>query len=242
LADHALDHFAHAPTGETQTAELWERRLDSSSPLGAEEVIRLKSGLLGWLGREYARRNWILQLHLGAQRTTSSRLLRLAGPAGGFAGMGDPTGVGALCSLLDELEQAGALPRTILYSLNPALQAPLATLTGSFSEDGVAGKLQLGPAWWYNDHAAGIRGHLETLSSHGLLSTFIGMTTDSRSLLSMARHEYFRRILCEWVGGKVEAGFLPDDPSLLEPLLTGICRDNAARWMSPKQPTTPASA
>ncbi len=241
LADHALDHFACLPTGETQTAELWERRLDSRASLCAEDVIRLKSGLLGWLGREYARRNWILQLHLGAQRATSSRLLRLAGPVGGFAGMGDATEVAALCSLLDDLEQAGALPRTILYSLNPALQAPLATLTGSFSEDGVPGKLQLGPAWWYNDHAAGIRAHLETLSSYGLLSTFIGMTTDSRSLLSMARHEYFRRILCDWIGSKVEAGFLPDDPSLLEPLLAGICHDNAARWMSPKQRANPAS-
>ena len=129
------------------------------------------------------------------------------------------------------MENEGCLPRTILYPLNPADYAALATVTGSFAEDGVRGKIQLGPAWWYNDHAWGIRQHLDALASYGLLSTFIGMTTDSRSLLSMVRHEYFRRVLCDWLGDQVQAGTLPADDQLLGPLVRAVCYDNARRWL-----------
>lgn len=181
--------------------------------------------------REYARRGWILQLHLGAQRQTSTRLRQLAGPAGGYATIGNACDIPALCRFLDGLEQEGLLPRTILYPLNPADYAALATLTGSFAEDGVRGKIQMGPAWWYNDHAWGIRQHLEALSSYGLLSSFIGMTTDSRSLLSMVRHEYFRRVLCDWLGGQVEAGAFPDDDAWLAPLVRAISFENARTWI-----------
>lgn len=183
------------------------------------------------LAAEYARRGWTMQLHLGAERRTSSRLRKLAGPAGGYATIGGSVNIGALCRFLDDLERDGALPRTILFSLNPADNAALATLTGSFAEDGVAGKIQHGPAWWFNDHALGIRTHIETLASYGLLSTFVGMTTDSRSLLSMTRHEYFRRLLCDWIGRQVEAGAFPDDPSLLDPLVHALSYGNAKKML-----------
>jgi len=184
--------------------------------------------------REYGRRGWIMQLHIGAQRHTSTRLRQLAGPAGGYATIGPSCDIPGLCRFLDDLEQAGCLPRTILYPLNPADYAAVATLTGSFAEDGVRGKIQLGPAWWYNDHAWGIRQHLDALASYGLLSTFIGMTTDSRSLLSMVRHEYFRRVLCDWLGDQVQAGALPADDQLLGPLVRAVSYENARRCLFPE--------
>lgn len=226
LSDHGLDEFAYVSTGEAETAALFGRRA-AGEELGAAEVVRLRSGLLRWLGGEYARRGWILQLHLGAQRRTSSRLRRLAGPAGGYAAVGRASDVPALCAWFDDLERAGGLPRVILYPLNPADFAPLAVLTGSFAEDGVAGKLQLGPAWWYNDHAHGMRAHLDAVASHSLLSGFIGMTTDSRSLLSMVRHEYFRRVCCDWLAGQVRSGLMPDDVEQLGALVRAVGFGNA---------------
>lgn len=190
------------------------------------------------LATEYRRRDWILQLHIGAERETSNRLRSLAGPAGGYATIGNSCDIPAVCRFLDDLERAGALPRVILYPLNPADYPALATLTGSFAEDGVRGKIQLGPAWWYNDHAWGIRQHLDALSSYGLLSTFIGMTTDSRSLLSMVRHEYFRRLLCDWLGDQIEAGTMPGDVILTSQLVRAIAYDNAKSWILAGSPNT----
>lgn len=210
-------------------------RLDIFQQMGCRladhALVEFDGKLLRILSREYGRRDWILQLHIGAQRRTSTRLRNLAGPAGGYAAIGPCCGIPGLCRFLDDLEREGCLPRTILYPLNPADFAALAALTGSFAEDGVRGKIQLGPAWWYNDHALGIRAQLEAIAAHGLLSTFIGMTTDSRSLLSMARHETFRRVLCDWLGDQVEAGALPDDDGLLGPLVRAVSYDNARRWL-----------
>jgi len=185
---------------------------------GTDDFSSLRS-----LACEYARRGWIMQLHFGAQRETSTRLRKLAGPAGGYATIGNRCDIPGLCRFLDDLEQDGCLPRMILYPLNPSDYAAIATLTGSFP-----GKLQFGPAWWYNDHALGIRHHLDTLANYGLLATFIGMTTDSRCLLSMVRHEYFRRVLCDWLGEKVEAGELPPN---LGGLVRALCYENARQWI-----------
>lgn len=204
--------------------------------LADHAVVGLDSEVLRGCARQYARRGWIMQLHVGAQRQTSTRLRQLAGPAGGYATIGPSCDIPGLCRFLDDLEKDGCLPRTILYPLNPADYVPLATLTGSFAEDDVRGKIQLGPAWWYNDHALGIRQHLDALAGYGLLSTFIGMTTDSRSLLSMVRHEYFRRVLCDWLGDQVQAGTLPDDDQLLGPLVRAVCFDNARRWLDLEEP------
>lgn len=199
----------------------------SGCRLADHSTLPEDTSIMQRLAAEYARRGWILQLHLGAQRQTSSRLRSLAGPAGGYATIGNAGDLPRLCQFLDALEKAQALPRTVLYPLNPADYAAVATLTGSFAEDGVRGKIQFGPAWWYNDHALGIRQHLDALAHYGLLSTFIGMTTDSRSLLSMVRHEYFRRVLCDWLGAQVENGSLPGDNALLGTLVRGVCYENA---------------
>ncbi len=230
LADHALDDFVYAPADDAAADTTLRRRL-ADDPVADADLARLRSALLRFLGIEYGRRGWILQLHLGAQRRTSSRLRTLAGPAGGYAGIGRAVDVPSLCAFLDDLERAGGLPRTILYTLNPADNAALAVLTGSYAGDGVPGKVQFGPAWWYNDHADGIRAHLAALASYGLLSTFVGMTTDSRSLLSMTRHEYFRRILCDFIGARAEAGEWPRDETLLADVVRRIAYETPRRWI-----------
>lgn len=225
LSDHGLDVIDYVRTAPDRAAALFRQRL--TGMLSANEARELRSALLLWLGGEYARRGWILQLHLGARRKTSARLRRLAGPAGGYAAIGNPVDLDALCEWLGDLETDGGLPRINLYSLNPNHFAAFAVLTGSFAEDGVAGKVQFGPAWWWNDQRHGMRNHLEHLAAHGVLSTFIGMTTDSRSVLSFVRHEYFRRILCEWLGEEITAGRIPDDPEALQSLVRKLCYTNA---------------
>ena len=185
-----------------------------------------------------AAHGWTMLLHMGALRETSARLRAAAGPAGGFAGMRAPIDPAAVAAFLNALEvgdfshkghkeHKGSLPRTILMSLNPEAHASLAVLAGSFNGAGMPGKVQLGPAWWWCDHEEGIRDVLEKNAAYGVLSTFVGMTTDSRSLLSFVRHDYFRRVLCRWVAEKVASGAFPDDESLLRPMLEGICHKNA---------------
>lgn len=231
LSDHGIDDFRYQTVNDAETAALFGRRL-GGEVLPLIEAMRLRSGLLRFLGASYAQRGWIMQVHLGAQRHTSSRLRRLVGPAGGYAGIGGGCDIPSLVAWLDDLERVDALPRTVLYPLNAADFAPLAVLSGSFVEDGVPGKVQLGPAWWFNDHAAGMRAQLEASANYGLLSVFIGMTTDSRSLLSMVRHEYFRRIACDWIGAQAETGALPAATGELTALVRALCHDNAARALS----------
>ncbi|MEM1135368.1 MAG: glucuronate isomerase [Bacteroidota bacterium] len=231
LADHALDpdFYYELPT-EQVAANFFKKILDKKT-LNNVEILQLKSYLLSFLGKAYATKGLILQLHIGAQRETSTRLKRLAGNFGGFACIGSSCDTDSLCRFMDSLEQAAQLPKMILYTLNPADYEPLASLTGSFAEDGVPGKIQFGPAWWYNDHYEGIEQHLKILANYGVLSRFIGMTTDSRSPLSFSRHEYFRRILCNTIGVWVQKGLFPADLSLLSQLVKDISFENANQWI-----------
>ncbi len=230
LSDHGLDRIDYRPAPAAAASAAFRRAL-GGQPLNAEEGRDLRSFLLRQLGQAYAQRGWVMQLHFGAQRSTSSRLRRLAGGAGGFAAIGGTVDMAALCRFLDDLENAGALPKTILYTLNPGDYPSLAALSGSFAEDGVATKVQCGPAWWFNDQAMGLRAHLDTVAHIGLLSTFVGMTTDSRSLLSMVRHEYFRRLLCDYLGEQVRAGAFPDDFGLLATYVRRLAYENARTWL-----------
>ena len=181
-----------------------------------------------------AAHRWTMLLHLGALRETSARLRAAAGPVGGFAGMRAPVDPAAVAAFLDRLECNGqdarcpsGLPRTVLLTLNPEAHAQLAVLAGSFVEEGMPGKVQLGPAWWWCDHAEAIRDVFEKQAAYGVLSTFVGMTTDSRSLLSFVRHDYFRRLFCRWLADKVATGEFPDDLSLLLPIVENVCYRNA---------------
>lgn len=176
-----------------------------------------------------AANHWTMLLHLGALRETSSRLRAATGPAGGYAGMRAPVDPAAVATFLNALEAADALPRTILLTLNPEAHAQLAVLSGSFTREGSPGHVQLGPAWWWCDHAHGVRDVLEKTAAYGVLSTFVGMTTDSRSILSLARHDWFRRTFSRWLAEKVAVGDYPNDEELLRPLAEAVCYRNAKR-------------
>jgi glucuronate isomerase len=151
----------------------------------------------------------------------------MAGPAGGFAAAGESFNISAVADLVGKMESVGGLPDVVLFPLNMSDQAPFAVMQGSFSEDGVPSKVQLGPAWWWCDHALGIENTLNCISSFGAVSQFIGMTTDSRSILSFARHDYFRRILCSWLDKQNTKRDLDIPYSVQVRFIEKICYENA---------------
>lgn len=185
-----------------------------------------KTEMLVSLGNEYAKRGWTLLLHLNAKRRTSPRLLSIAGPAGGFAAAGESFPISAVADTLGRMEQNG-LPDTVLFPLNMSDQAPLSILQGSYSENGVPSKVQLGPAWWWCDHKLGIENTLNCIASFGVVSQFIGMTTDSRSILSFVRHDYFRRLLCSWLDQQNVKGEWDMALETQNEIIKKICYENA---------------
>ena len=192
-----------------------------------DDVDGKKADLLVALSNEYAKRGWTLLLHLNAKRSTSPRLRSLAGPAGGFAAAGEGFDISALADLLGRMEAQGGLPDTVLFPLNMSDQAPLSIMQGSFSEDGTPSKVQLGPAWWWCDHKLGIENTLQCISSFGVVSQFIGMTTDSRSILSFVRHDYFRRLLCSWLDEQNALGEWDMQLETQKEIIKKICYENA---------------
>jgi len=233
LADVGLDQPVFAAPGKGMSSRHFAKALDGGT-LDTSEKAELQTALLLFLGEEYHRRDWAMQLHIGAQRTTSHRLQHRVGAAGGYACIGKSSDVGPLVAFLNHLEMRDALPRTVLYTLNPSDMDMYASVTGSFAQDGIVGKVQFGPAWWLNDNRDGIERQLKALSNMGLLSRHIGMTTDSRSLLSYSRHEYYRRILCSLIGSWVDMGELPRDMDLIFRLIRNLCYSNAKNWLAPK--------
>lgn len=226
FSDHSLDSgFVYCRAAAGADA-LFARRL-AGEVLDAEQSAQLQSMLLVRLADEYARRGWTMQLHIGALRSTSTRLRTLCGKAGGYAGIGSCTDIRALAAMLDDMEQQRhGLPRTVIYNLNPSDNAAVAVLSGSF-----IGATQ-GPAWWWCDHIRGMREMLDEFSTFSVLSTFVGMNTDSRSVLSLGRHDYFRRVFCGWAGEKAERGELPHDMQLLGELTKAVCYGNAKKLIS----------
>ena len=193
----------------------------------ADDTDGKRSEMLVHLGCEYAKRGWTLLLHLNAKRQTSPRLRTIAGPAGGYAAAGACFDLSALTNLLGRMEASGGLPDTVLFPLNMGDQAPMAIMQGSFSQDGVPSKVQLGPAWWWCDHALGIRNTLECIASFGAVSQFIGMTTDSRSIFSFVRHDYFRRLLCTWLDERSTVGEWDLPIEMQGEIVKRICYQNA---------------
>ena len=231
FADHALDSdFVYQPDDGRNDArfESWRR-----GELPQVEMQYLQSEILRRLANEYARLGWILQLHVGALRKTSERLRRVAGPAGGYATIGNSTDMTSLTTLLNDMERAeNGMPRIILYPLSPNDLTPFACLTGSFTGDGVRGQVRLGPAWWYCDHRQGIRECLAVSAAFGVLSVHPGMTTDSRSLLSFVRHDYFRRVLCDFLAEQAQQDELPRDMEILKKLASALSYDNAKQLIT----------
>ncbi len=227
--DHALDNGFTYLTNDGKNDARFAMLLDGNT-LQGEDARALSSYLLVRLASLYAKHSMTMQLHIGAQRATSTRLRKVAGAAGGFAAIGSSVDVTSLTSLLNDVEQtAYGLPKTLLFTLNPADNAVMSTLSGSYSKDGVEALISQGPAWWWCDHRQGMREMLEHQAAFGVLSSFVGMTTDSRSLLSFVRHDYFRRILCDWIGTQAETVWLGADFSMLSSLVCKLCYENAAK-------------
>lgn len=229
-ADHGIEvlRFAAVPA-EAELDKILHRRMNGGA-LTELEIAQYTTAVQVWLGRQYAKRGWVMQLHMGAQRNNNTRMFRLLGADAGFDSIGDKNFSFELASLLDAMDVTNELPKTILYCLNPRDNEMLGTMIGNFQGGGIAGKIQFGSGWWFNDQKDGMQRQLEQLSQLGLLSQFVGMLTDSRSFLSYTRHEYFRRILCNMVGGWVENGEVPYDMELLGNMVKNICYQNARNY------------
>jgi len=245
LSDHGLETFPSAdftpfeietifqslrqPATGT-SASLSDRALSGVEGQLATRNLQLSTSLLLDLARLDAEKGWVQQFHFGALRSTNSRRLRELGPDTGFDSISDLPVAGPLSAFLDALESEGKLAKTILYNLNPAWNEVMASMTGNFQDGSVPGKIQWGSAWWFLDQKDGMESQIRTLANFGLLSRFVGMLTDSRSFLSYPRHEYFRRILCNFIGESVERGEWPNDEGWLGALVEGICYGNAKRY------------
>ncbi len=228
-SDHGLEKMIFIPAERLAVDAAVKKGL-SGEELTETEAGAVKTALLLFCAGEYAKRGWVMQIHYNCMRNPNSVMMRELGPDTGFDCIGPHNGSEALRQLLDAMYAKSCLPRTVLYSLDGGDNAFLDALTGSFQDGTFPGKLQHGCAWWYNDTRQGITEHLTGLASTGLLGNFIGMLTDSRSFLSYARHEYFRRILCGLLGSWVESGDCPDDLSMLGSMVQDICYHNAVRY------------
>jgi glucuronate isomerase len=230
LSDHGLPHAYATFPSDAEAAAIFER-VRSGQAAGPEDHAKFASYLMLFFGRLDAGRGWTKQLHLGALRSTNTRGTQRFGTDTGLDSIGDWPQAASLAAYLDRLEQEQALPKMILYNNNPVDSYVLASMIGSFQDSSVPGKMQFGSGWWFLDQKEGIEWQLNALSNAGLLARFIGMLTDSRSFLSFPRHEYFRRVLCNLIGRDIENGEIPDEDSLVGPLIRNICYDNARQYL-----------
>ena len=229
VSDHGLSAVPYAEADADTVEHIYQNRLASRLPTPLEERM-FKTALLLELGRAYAARGMVMQLHFGVIRDNAKRVFRALGPDAGVDSIGDQASIAELAAFLNALDETGELPKTVLYSLNPNDNTAIETVMGAFQTGEARGKLQHGAAWWFNDHKRGMQAQLESLAAEGHLATFIGMLTDSRGFLSYARHEYFRRVLCDLIGAWVENGEYPEDEALLTRIVKGICHDNAQSY------------
>ncbi len=228
-SDHGIEEPYAENFGDEEAERIFQTVRAGAVP-DARSARAFKSAVILELGRMDADRGWVLQLHMGALRNINTRFMRMLGPNSGFDTIGDFSLARPLARFLDRLDVDGRLPKTILYCLNPADNPVLASIIGSFPQENVRGKMQFGPAWWFNDQKHGMEDQLRVLAEMGLLPRFVGMLTDSRSFLSFPRHEYFRRILCSMLGGAMESGELPSDYGLLGGVVRDVCFRNAEEY------------
>lgn len=229
VSDHGLNYVMYVPANADEIEAIFQKGLEKK-PLSDDEIAKYKTAFMTFLGKEYHRLGWAMQLHYGCKRDNNQLMFRKLGPDTGYDCINNYAPAGQLADFLNHLVSTDELPKTILYSLNPNDNAVIGTIIGCFQDSSAAGKIQHGSAWWFNDHKAGMTEQMTSLANLGMLSNFIGMLTDSRSFLSYTRHEYFRRILCELIGGWVENGEYPYDKAALEKIIKGICYENAVSY------------
>ena len=229
LTDHGLDRFHFTGFTLSEVDSIFRKLLNGEN-ISADESEKYKTAILLEICRLNHKRNWTQQFHIGALRNNNARMFMKMGPDTGWDSIGSTQDPKKMSDFLSMLDKDDKLARTILYNLNPADNEMMITMAGNFNDGSSAGKVQYGPAWWFLDQKNGMEKHFKDVASFGLLRRFIGMVTDSRSFLSYPRHEYFRRILCNYIGDEVEKGLIPDDEELLKALIEGVSYKNAKEY------------
>ncbi len=229
-SDHALEYVMYEPASEEKVEEIFAKRLGGEMVTRKEELI-FKTAFMRHLASVYTKKGWAMQLHYGCKRDNNKKMFDILGPDTGYDTINNYASSSEMADFLNSLNVEGNLPRTIIYSLNPNDNAAIVTTMNCFQGDGIKGKLQHGSAWWFNDHKKGMQEQMETLANDGMLANFIGMLTDSRSFLSYTRHEYFRRILCDFIGTLVENGEYPNDDKVLKEIIEDISYNNAVNYL-----------
>lgn len=230
MADHGLSSVPFAECSAFEKERLFDDIM-SGNILDSEDSERIRTAMLLDLMRMNHEKGWAQQIHFGPMRNVNSRMWQQLGPDSGYDTIGDWRCASKLARLLDCLDSENRLTRTILYNLNPADNAWVAAMAGNFQQGPEPGKMQMGAAWWFNDHLGGMRRQIDAVSEQGLLSRFVGMLTDSRSFLSYTRHEYFRRLLCQILGQDLEDGLIPfSELPQVEQMVADISYRNAKSY------------
>ena len=231
ITDHSLERVYFRQATLEEVDAIFKKTLNGEE-LSIEEIEKYSTLTMISLGRMYSKRNMVMQLHIGALRNNNTRMFKKLGADVGFDSIDDGEIATGISRLLDSLDMTDELPKTILYCLNPKDNEVLGTMIGNFQGGGVAGKIQFGSGWWFNDQKDGMERQMMALSQLGLISQFVGMLTDSRSFLSYTRHEYFRRILCNYIGNLVENGEYPCDMEILGEIIENICYNNIEKYIN----------
>ena len=229
VSDHALEYVMYAPASDEEIEAIFAKRM-AGAAITRDEELQFKTAFMLFVGREYNRLDWAMQLHYGCKRDNNELRYKELGPDTGYDCINNYAPSAQMADFLNALIKTDELPRTVIYSLNPNDNAAIGTILGCFQDSTAIAKIQQGSAWWFNDHKTGMQDQMISLANLGNLSGFVGMLTDSRSFLSYTRHEYFRRILCNLVGNWVENGEYPADMELLEEIITDISYNNAKRY------------
>jgi len=230
VSDNGIDVLLYTNDVTKTEAESIFAKGRNGEKLSAEEIVKYKGYILLFLGKEYHKRNWVMQLHIGALRNNNTRMLRNLGPDTGYDAVNNSFDIAMLGQFLNDLELNDQLPKTIIYNLNPSDNHKIVTLMQCFQDGVTPGKLQFGSGWWFMDQKDGMINQMRDLAANGILARFIGMLTDSRSFLSFPRHEYFRRILCQLLGEYVEMGEYPADIEFLGKIAQDISYNNAKEY------------
>lgn len=231
VSDHGVEQLYADDFSLSDLELIFQNVLQGANP-NKESIAKFKSAMLTFLAEWNFEKKWVQQFHIGPIRNNNTRMFTLLGADTGWDSMGNSVDLQAIAIFLDRLDQQNKLTKTILYSINPNDNDALATMVGNFNDGSYPGKIQLGAAWWFNDQMDGIIQHLKSVGNMGLLSRFIGMLTDSRSFLSFPRHEYFRRILCNFLGTEIAKGRLPNDEKWIGAMVQAICYLNAKKYFN----------
>ncbi len=235
-SDHALEYVMYNPASEEEVEAIFAKRIKGEE-ISRQEELKFKTAFMIFVAKEYARLGWAMQLHYGCKRDNNKIMYEKLGPDTGYDCINNYAPSSETADFLNALNESGAMPKTILYSLNPNDDEALGTILGCFQKADMIGKIQQGSAWWFNDNKTGMIKQMTSLANLSLLGNFNGMLTDSRSFLSYPRHEYFRRIMCDLIGGWVENGEYPKDMKKLETIVKGISYNNAIRYFGFKLET-----